>query len=120
METQDWKGKQLDKDILVPGNKVYSPETCAFVASNLNAFLTDCGRARSDLPTGVSRSKRRFRARCNNPFTQRREVVGYYATAEEAHEAWRQRKHELACQYADMQTDPRIAEALRTRFAPQE
>lgn len=31
MIAQNWQGKQLDKDIRVNGNKVYSPETCCFV-----------------------------------------------------------------------------------------
>ena len=31
METQDWQGKELDKDILFPGNKHYSPDNCVFV-----------------------------------------------------------------------------------------
>ena len=40
MEKQDWEGKQLDKDIIVLGNKVYSPETCAFVLGVTNGFIT--------------------------------------------------------------------------------
>ena len=27
VESKDWEGKELDKDIICPGNKIYSPET---------------------------------------------------------------------------------------------
>tara|TARA_R110002049_G_C8858977_1_gene538029 strand:+ start:91 stop:618 length:528 start_codon:yes stop_codon:yes gene_type:complete len=37
METQDWKGKELDKDILIKGNKMYSPGTCLFVTTKENS-----------------------------------------------------------------------------------
>lgn len=56
-------------------------------------------------------------ARCNNPFTLARECLGFFQDPDAAHEAWRARKHEHACVYADMQTDPRIAKALRARYA---
>jgi len=39
MDQQDWHGKSLDKDIIVPGNKLYSPETCAFVLQATNLFV---------------------------------------------------------------------------------
>ena len=41
MTTQPWEGNQLDKDILVPGNKVYGPDVCVFVSGDLNKFLLD-------------------------------------------------------------------------------
>lgn len=36
MEQQDWEGKELDKDIRVRGNKLYSPTTCLFVSTKDN------------------------------------------------------------------------------------
>ena len=119
METQDWTGKQLDKDILVVGNKVYSPVACIFVSLQLNNFLTDSARARGDFPVGVSWNKKngKFMSYCKNPFAGKLEGLGYFSTEDAAHEAWRQRKHELACQHASLQTDSRLADALRVRFA---
>jgi len=119
MTTQDWEGNQLDKDILRPGNKVYSPGTCVFVSCQLNSFLLDSAAARGSWPIGVDWFDRygKFRARCRNPFTKKLESLGYFTEPSAAHESWRARKHELACQYADQQTDQRIAEALRARHA---
>ena len=46
MEQQDWDGKSLDKDIIVPRSKLYSPDTCAFVlkATNLFVIASDASR----------------------------------------------------------------------------
>ena len=51
-------GMALDKDILIPSNKVYSPEACRFVPQYINSLLTDAGAARGDLPMGVMYDKR--------------------------------------------------------------
>lgn len=119
MSGLDWFGLELDKDLLRPGNKVYGPENCVFVSRRLNRFTVDAGAIRGDWPIGVSWDKRKeqFKAGCSNPFTGKHDNLGYFDCPNAAHEAWRQRKHELACQYADMQPDSRLAEALRSRFA---
>ena len=122
MEHQDWRGKCLDKDIIVPGNKLYSPETCAFVLNATNSFVTACDASRGDCPIGVSLCKPtgKYQARCKNFFTRKLEHLGYFSTPEEAHEAWRKRKHELAQLVADTESDPRVVEALKKRYSFEE
>lgn len=119
MRKQDFEGKHLDKDLLLEGNKVYSPETCVFVTQTVNKFTVDCGAARGEWLIGVSwdKEKAKFKSSCNNPFTKRKEHLGYFANEQEAHEAWRKRKLELAHELAAIQTDPRVAKALVERYS---
>lgn len=48
-------GYHIDKDILVKGNKVYSPETCCFVPNRINTLFTKANSLRGDLPIGVEK-----------------------------------------------------------------
>lgn len=117
MENQNYKGKFLDKDLLIPNNKVYSKNTCLFISHSLNNFLVDRQNHRGEYPVGVNLHKcNRFRAYCSNPFTKKYDHLGLFKTPEEAHLAWKAKKHEHACKLADLETDPRIQQALRTRF----
>ena len=118
MVTQDWDGKQLDKDLLFEGNKVYSAETCVFVTRMVNMFTTDRGNGRGEWLIGVHWSKdtNKFRSQCNNPFTKKQECLRYFDSEQEAHNEWLKRKLELAKELAAIQTDPRVAEALINRY----
>ena len=122
MEQQDWRGKSLDKDIVVPGSRLYSPETCAFVLQATNLFVIARDACRGDYPIGVHLCKRtgRYIAKCRNPFTGKQEHLGYFSTPEEAHEAWRKRKHELAQLVAATESDMRVVEALKKRYSFEE
>lgn len=119
MEGQPWQFNQIDKDVLCPGNKSYGPETCIFISQALNKFLTDHRAARGLYPLGVSlhKTRNKLRATCSDPFGGTLEHLGYFDCPSAAHEAWRQRKHQHALRYADMQTDKRIADALRSRYS---
>lgn len=121
MECQDWKGKNLDKDILSKGDKVYSPETCVFVHGAVNKFITDSGRTRGVFPIGVNYHKAsgKFVAQCNNPFKNKREHLGLFTCEIEAHLAWKRRKHELAIELSNSEyvTDDRVREVLSTRYS---
>lgn len=118
METQDWEGKQLDKDLLVTGNRIYSPETCVFVERRVNSFLTESNAARGEYPIGVSWHKRwkKFAANCRSVITNKAVCLGYFKTPEEAHLAWLSFKLEQAHILASEQSDVRVAKALIDRY----
>ena len=122
MEQKDWSGKCLDKDIVVPGSRLYSPDTCAFVLQATNSFVIASDAIRGDYPIGVNLLKRtgKYSAHCGNPFTGKRESLGLFSTPEEAHEGWRKRKHELAQLVAATESDLRVVEALKKRYSFEE
>lgn len=119
MEKQDWEGKELDKDLLFGGNKVYGPETCVFVSPMVNTFTTDSKATRGELLVGVywDKGTNKFKSQCNNPFTNKREHLGRFDSEQEAHESWLKRKLELAHELAAIQTDERVAKALINRYS---
>ena len=119
MEKQDWQDNQLDKDLLIEGNKVYSPETCVFVTQVVNLFTTERGASRGEWPIGVywHKGANKFKSQCRNPFTKKREYLGYFTCEQEAHQVWLKRKLELAKELAEIQPDSRVAEALINRYS---
>ena len=88
MESQDWKTKELDKDILLKGNKIYSAETCIFVPREINMLFGDTSSFKGDLPRGVTYTDdgKRYRARINFGGNVRK--LGVFASIEEAENAF--------------------------------
>ena len=111
MESQDWEGKVLDKDLLSLGSKIYSPDTCLFVSQSINSFVLDKKSCRGLYPLGVNYD-RGYRAYCNNPFTRKHKHLGRYDTPEEAHKAWQLAKWEYGRELLSKQTDPRVIQAM--------
>lgn len=118
MEKQDWQSNQLDKDILILNNREYGPNTCVFVSSVVNNFVTESNAARGKYPIGVCwhKVRQKFVAYCNNPFTKKQEYLGLFSFPNEAYGAWLKRKQELAILLAAEQTDERVAKALVARY----
>ena len=118
MEQQDYEGKQLDKDVLSHGNKIYGPQTCVFVSRAVNAFVIESDASRGKYLIGVSWHKviQKFSSTCNNPVTKKGESLGYFTSEIEAHQAWLKRKLEHAKLLAVEQNDPRVAKALVERY----
>lgn len=116
MFSQNWEGKQLDKDILFPNNKVYSPETCVFVSQEVNKFLTDRRLHRGDLPIGVYWCKKSLKYKVQISFKGRRVHLGMFSNLTLAEECWRKEKLRLAHILAEEQDDIRVARALISRY----
>lgn len=53
LRDSDGASYHLDKDLLVKGNKVYSPETCCFIPPSINSLLITARRIRGEYPVGV-------------------------------------------------------------------
>lgn len=118
METQKWEGKQLDKDLLVRGNKVYSPDTCCFITQALNKFMTEVQRKESDYPTGVTKASgrsKRYTAQCYDGCNNQTNL-GNFLTVEEAEVAYKTFKLSVARRLAGEIEDKRIANALIDRY----
>lgn len=85
---EGWEGLEVDKDILYPGNLLYSPETCVMVPPWLNHALQRPKASKgSGLPPGVTEVHKvtctRYRARCTD-ITGTREYLGLFANPEDA------------------------------------
>lgn len=118
MMTQDWEGKELDKDILISGNRVYSPETCVFVPRRVNLFIMERRRSRTnkDLPIGVMNFEGKYLAQCSRiDKIGVGDYLGCFNTPEEAHEAWRAEKLRIVEVLKD-EVDERVYTALRLRY----
>lgn len=81
----------LDKDLLSRGKKLYSPDNCCFVPSEINSFLTGRDSCRGDLLKGVSLQSGRFKSSCQGVG-----FLGYFNTELEAFQAYKSAKESRA------------------------
>lgn len=115
MLQQDYGGKHLDKDLLYPGNKVYSPECCIFVSARINTILTEATSSRGALPMGVSvyACGTRYMSKCNTRGTQT--YLGCFITPLLAHAAWQAARARAIDEAVAEDSDPRVKVALTRR-----
>lgn len=93
----------IDKDILVKGNKMYSPETCSLVPSNVNGLFLKHDATRGNLPIGVSKHGNGYQARCQNPITSKEIYLGTHDTTSQAFIAYKKYKENLIKQIAEIE-----------------
>jgi len=107
---------ELDKDIILKGNKVYDENLCAFVPKQLNYLLTKSNSSRGAYPIGVSLHKPNGSFRVMLAVSGVNKHLGYFSTPEEAFLVYKQAKEFniklIAEQYKDA-IDVRVHDALK-------
>jgi len=99
-----WRGRHLDKDILSPGNRVYSPEKCAYVLPATNTLM--CTHHYQGTARGVDRNMGRWRAQYSG------RLLGRFDNEGDALWAWRAARAKALAEAALLEADPRIPPAL--------
>ena len=112
MEKQNWKNKELDKDLIIRGNKVYSPSTCIFVTSAINNLLSDRLSLRGACVIGVQwcKSHKKYKAVCS--VNSKLKFLGRYVSEKEASQAYLTFKKQHIIFIAHNQTDLQLKQIL--------
>jgi hypothetical protein len=103
---QDWKGNDLDKDILIQHNKVYSSLTCIFVSHKINCFLNSQPVRRGKQPLGVHYDRENANYVSRAKIDGNLQYIGRYNSPEEAHEAYKKLKYKHIAEIANQQSEP--------------
>tara|TARA_R110002124_G_scaffold230373_2_gene395477 strand:- start:4525 stop:5301 length:777 start_codon:yes stop_codon:yes gene_type:complete len=81
-------GYELDKDLVLKGNKQYSPKACRFIPKKLNVILNNCEASRGQHPLGVCFNKNENRFAAAIRIDGKKKGLGYFDTASEAYEVY--------------------------------
>lgn len=111
---------EIDKDLIDPSNKIYSPDRCCLVSKKVNSFLSVFrGKGNSTYP-GVfyDESRTKYKASCHDPFGNRPTHIGRFDSEVEAYMAWLKRKQEYAHLLADSKyvTTKKVRKHLKAHF----
>ena len=96
------EGFELDKDLLVKGNKVYSESTCVFIPREINSLLIKSTASRGEHLIGVSwdNTSKAFKATVRKN-KGKSEHLGYFTTEIEAFNAYKQAKESFVKEQAN-------------------
>ena len=98
----DNEGWQLDKDLLIKGNKVYSEDSCVFVPKDINLLLTKRTASRGEHLIGVYWCKKgkAFKAQVSKN-KGKQEYLGLFNTEIEAFNAYKTAKESFVKEQAE-------------------
>lgn len=96
---------EVDKDILVKGNKIYSPDTCVFIPQTLNSLFTKRNSKRGNLPIGVTKRKDLSKYTATYSINGKNKTFFGFNTPEEAFLKYKECKENHIKQIADAYKD---------------
>lgn len=91
----------LDKDILIKGNKIYSPETCIFVPQKINDLFVKKDNMRGEYPIGVYYDKKnnKYKASCKVSDCR---IYKTFSTSDEAFKFYKKTKESYIKSMAEL------------------
>ena len=98
-------GLNIDKDLLTPGNKIYSPDTCLLIPASLNNILTNVKSSNKSGYIGVCYEKCSCKYKATIRIENKTKHLGRFKTAEEAAEAYKLARAERADQLREIYKD---------------
>ena len=78
----------LDKDIMIAGNRIYGPESCCVVPEAVNRLFNDTRFIRGKLPIGVQQNEFGYKATCSSKLSDNSGYVGFFKNIQEASSAY--------------------------------
>lgn len=99
----------LDKDLLMKNNKIYSPQTCCFLPKEINSLLLTRKKVRGVLYIGVTYHKKNKKYVASLTIDGKRTHLGYFNTEESAFKVYKEAKEDnikrMANKYKNTITD---------------
>lgn len=105
---KDWEDLELDKDLV--GGRVYSPDSCLMISSNLNKFLAY--RKKQGQMVGLNYEKDRKKFKAHIKVDKRIITLGRFDTELEAHLCWLKAKAEQLTKFFETE-DERVVPYLK-------
>ncbi|HIC5947481.1 TPA: hypothetical protein ACW46Q_000444 [Salmonella enterica subsp. enterica serovar Nagoya] len=113
------EGWVVDKDLLFPGNKVYSPDRCLYIPEELNNFVISREAKRGTSPIGSTFDSAIGMYITTISIGKGKKVnIGVHKTAEEAYAAWLDAKLKLAERFKPVcdEIHPQLYDSLLTKI----
>lgn len=92
---------ELDKDILVKGNKIYSPKTCVFAPIFINGLFAVPDKSNKPCPLGVTTDKKNSNYSSSISVFGKQMHLGKYASKKDAYLAYKIEKEKYIKEVAE-------------------